>query len=149
MPLKLHPPLGSEIDLFDALGLGLCPGIHSHPLDQAEVKDLCVVRQAVCLVGVRVEGIAGKVRTVTAKGHAFILGAGVNGAILWNDGALSLHLAASGASDIFFRDAKLLRDSCSQFVVLVCQMNDTIKARQTARRCHVGQVHSLFCHGFY
>jgi hypothetical protein len=58
---ELHPPLASEVDLLDAPGLGFCPGLHSHSLDQAEVENLDVVRQTACLVGIWVEEIAGEI----------------------------------------------------------------------------------------
>ena len=101
MRLKLHPPLGSEIDLLDAPGLGLCPGTHPHPLDQAEIKDLCVVREAVCLVGVRVEGLVPR----STVHHQMMLGEPERG---WSDADCAVDRATRRFGSSAVRPASLV-----------------------------------------
>jgi len=99
------------------------------------------MREAIRLVGIRMKGIAREIRTITAELHLPFLGTWVDTARPRDNGTLAVYFTASLADRVFLRNAKLLRDTGPDLLILVCQVHDTVEAGQTARCCHLLVVH--------
>src|SRR5512135_2748172 len=106
------------------------------------------MREAACLIRIRMKRIAGEIRAVKTEGYAFLLSAGIDGAFHGQDRTLSFHITATWTSDFLLRYTKLLGNPGPYFQVVLRQVNDAVEASQTTWRRHLLVVHLIPLHPF-
>jgi len=134
-----------EIRISHALRFVFCPGVQSHFLDQAQIKDFGIMWLLGSLICIRMKMVAGEIIAVTAKADALLLNASIDVARLGHtkESDFAALVPTSLAHCLFFGNPKSLGYHCPELFILISQIHGAIEAIQATRCCHLLVVHRI------
>jgi len=134
-----------EIGVSNTFRFVLRPSLQPHLLDQAQIKDLGIMRLLGSLICIRVKMVTGKVRTFTAKLKSLLPDTSVDIARLGHtkEGDRPAFVSTSLAHCFFSGNPKSFGDCSPELLILIGQIHAAIETIQSAGRSHLLVVHRI------